>query len=82
MTLIERIQRYLQIKNDWVSDEIIYVLAQREGYPRFVTTKALNKIAKTAPYACVQRAGSGKYYRWYNMPQEEIDRINTGNSEW
>lgn len=82
MTLTERIQAYLRKKNAWVPDEIIYVLAQREGYPRFVVTKALSKIGKTAPYACEYRKGSGKYYRWYDMAEEEVARINKGNSEW
>jgi hypothetical protein len=82
MNLTEHIQRYLQKKNAWVPDEILYVLAQREGYPRFVITKALYKIGKTAPYACEYRKGSGKYYRWYDIPQEQIDVINKNNIEW
>ena len=82
MNLIARIKAYLEREGDWVSERLIGAQATNHGSTFDATTKALNTISHTPPYASwyvspddtKANRVSGTYYRYWDMTPDELAR--------
>ena len=71
MTLTTRVLTYLRKRNTWTPTDHLYRIAQNHGYHTLAIRDALDTIRNTCNIGYLYEKG----YRWYDIPQEEQERM-------
>lgn len=83
LTLKQRIHRFLQVRGGWVSSRDIAAAARKKGFEEEDIWDELDALSEDTQVGQVWNSGTeffgewkgvprGKYYRWYDMTDEEV----------